>query len=121
MKFEDLYLQAAGLCSKAEREAQEAISGVSSDAGRTEIRQHIDRIRRAKAAIAREKAELNTRFRSAIAVGKILSGMSAQNVIESWGPPLSKTDVGKVQKWAYKNGDGYQTECVFNRGILISF
>ncbi len=121
LKFERLYAKAVSLCDDAEREAQVALKGMSDAANRGQVNDIIARIRKAKEAILRERADFNTRVRSIVAAKKVITGMTSQDVISSWGAPLTKTVSGDVERWMYQDNNGYQKELTFNSGILVAF
>lgn len=120
-KFERLYAKAIDLCGEAEREAQAALTGLTDPTVRGQVNGHIARIRKAKEAISRERADFNTRVRSTIAAKKLFTGMTTQDALSSWGVPLMKSSGGTAERWVYQDGNGYQTELTFDQGILISF
>lgn len=121
MVFERLYSKAAELCDESDREAQIAFRSATGEAMQAGIRNHIEKVRRAKQIILKEKADFNTRIRSLVAARQILTGMTQQNVNSSWGPPLMQNRDGELEKWVYQDNSGYQKELVFKGGILISF
>jgi hypothetical protein len=121
VKYDELYAKAAFMCSEASSEAQTALSGVADTAARNVIKEHLVKIQKVQQAITRERADLNTRVRTAVANQQIFNGMTTQNVISSWGPPLTKTNVGTLERWAYKDANGYQRNLNFSKGILVSF
>jgi hypothetical protein len=121
VKFDGLYAKASMWCVDASREAQSALNNVSDEAGRNAVKDHLAKIQKLLTAIQKERAELNTRVRTAIANQQIFPGMTAQDVLSSWGTPLSKTNVGTLERWAYKDPNGYQRNLNFSGGILVSF
>ncbi len=121
IKFDALYVKAAAFCADAGREAQAALRLIYDEGSRRPVQLHIAKIQQVQTAIIREKEDLNTRVRTAIVNQKIFVGMTSQNIISSWGPPLSKTNVGTQERWAYKDPNGYQRNLSFSKGILVSY
>jgi hypothetical protein len=121
IKFDALYVKAVSLCEEAAREAQAAIKLAPDEISRKSMQQHLAKIQKVQAAVVREKENLNTRVRTAIVNQQVFAGMTPQNVISSWGEPLSKTNVGKMERWAYKDANGYQRNLSFSNGVLVSF
>jgi hypothetical protein len=121
VKYDALYVKAASYCDDAAREAQTALRLIYDEASRRPVTLHIAKVQQVRNAIIREKEELNTRVRTAIVNRQVFAGMTDQNVIASWGVPLSKTNVGPQERWAYKDPNGYQRNLNFSKGILVSF
>lgn len=119
--FERLYDKAIELCDAADREAQSAMRSVTGDTPKAGIANHIEKIRKAKTAIVKEKAEFSTRMRSLIASRQVATGMTQRDVTSSWGQPLMQNRDGTLLKWVYQDANGYQKELVFKDGILVSF
>ena len=88
---------------------------------RAGIKDHIDKIYKAKQMIIKEKADFSTRVRSVISAHQVFSGMTQRDVISSWGSPLMQNRDGGVEKWVYQDNNGYQKELVFKDGVLVSF
>jgi hypothetical protein len=116
-----MYVKAVGLCDEAAIEAQAALKNIPEGPGRKEVQNHLAKISKVKTAIIRDKEELNTRVRTAIVNRQVFQGMTMQNVISSWGVPLTKTTVGAQERWAYKDPNGYQRNLSFIEGILVAF
>jgi|CXWL01.1.fsa_nt_gi hypothetical protein len=121
LAFERLYSKAADFCDNADREAQAAFRSVTGEAFRAGIKEHIDRVRQAKQAILKEKANFNTRVKSMIAAHQIITGMTQRDAVSSWGAPLMQNRDGGVEKWVYQDNNGYQKELVFKDGILVGY
>lgn len=119
--YERLYTKAADLCDLADRQAQQVFRFVTDEAVRVNVRDHIDRVRKVKNAILKEKADLATHVRSLIAARQIKTGMSMRDVTSSWGSPLMQNRDGQTEKWVYQDNNGYQKELVFQDGILIGY
>lgn len=119
--FERLYAGAIEMCDAADREAQSAMRSVTGDTPKAGIANHLQKIRKAKEAIVKEKAEFTTRIRTLIAAKQVATGMTQRDVVSSWGAPLMQNRDGTLEKWIYQDANGYQKELVFKDGILVSF
>lgn len=119
--FERLYSKAAEVCDEADRQAQNAFRQAGDDALRVSIKKHIDRVRKAKQSVLKEKADFNTHIRTLISSHQIKTGMTARDVVSSWGNPLMQNRDGEVEKWVFQDNNGYQKELVFKDGILVGY
>lgn len=119
--FEWLYAKAIDLCEQADREAQSALRSVAEDAVKQGVNTHIEKIRKAKEMIVKEKANFNTRIRALIAARQLITGMTQRDVVSSWGQPLMRNRDGELEKWIFQDGNGHQKELVFKDGILVGF
>jgi hypothetical protein len=121
LKFNDLYERAGSFCANAAREAQLALNMIADEPSRKSVAQHITQVQKVQRAITRERDDFNTRVRTAIVNRQVFAGMTQQNVISSWGPPLSKTTIAAIERWVYKDPNGYQRNLNFSKGVLVSF
>lgn len=121
LKFERLYAKAVSFCDDAEREAQIALSELTDEKARNQVKGLIDGIRKSKEKISSARADFNTHIRSLVAAKQLVVGMTAQDVTSSWGPPLSKSNAGSVERWMYQDENGNQKETKFSDGTLVAF
>lgn len=119
--FERVFDKSIELCEAAETEAQNALRSAVGNDAKAGIANHIEKVRKAKNDIAKEKANFNMRIRSYIAAKQVVAGMTQRDVTSSWGQPLMRNRDGNLEKWVYKDNYGNQKELAFQEGILVSY